>query len=145
MDKVTKNILEVTNAKNAIERLLDQTGLNPKDTYWLGRNHSNLAKAIRTEWNPRAREVFMRFAVDERPDDPTSDKIMPKNMNTDYQRALAIKAETINVEVEVQILEQTPKLEHVMSNISGHDQLALSWMLKECSALAIPGGIQIVR
>lgn len=151
MDKVTKNILEIINARNAIDKLLQQTGLRNKTTYWLDRNFKNLTKALNANWPRIAREVYMKLAlVGETGStgigDGVSGATIPPEKQIEYQRQLAIAAEDVNEEFEIQIIDLDHNLEIVMRNISGIDQIALAWMLKEVSELEIAGsGIQLVR
>lgn len=62
MEKVVKSLMEIVNARNALNELLALSGIPNKKTYWLGRNRDVLISILKT-WDKKREEVFMKYAI----------------------------------------------------------------------------------
>jgi hypothetical protein len=59
--KTTKNIVQITHAKNALTELLKQKGIPRKKAYLIGRNWEFL-DSITKKWNKKVHEIYMKHS-----------------------------------------------------------------------------------
>jgi hypothetical protein len=122
LEKASLNITDVLKAGVAIDKLLDCSGIPHKKTYSLDLNRKRMLKAV-LPWHKKALEIRRQFGN--------------SFIQKDFEKALSEASANFDVDLEYEIVEVDRQLEQALRGISGNDQLALAFMLKEISPLVV--------
>ena len=138
MEKTTKNIAEIKMVSGALGLLLQQSGIARKKAYWLGRNWEWLQKPI-NEWNKRTQALAEPFR------DPATGEIVPTRRK-ELVDLIQKEGAEFNREFEYEIVDLDPGLEKALEGIPASAILALEFMTKEPSGLALPEtGVHLIK